>query len=652
MIKQINISLIIGLSLISSIAITQPLPSDVKNRFNSAGSDSAKGRVLISYFDLKSDGHTYLDSLYVLNDYFISRKDNVAVDYTQLALCRIIARRGEYPEAISILFEALDRFTKRKDDYGIMIANRHLTYAYYSAEDKEKSLFYGKRTVELSEKINNKYDIATAYVNYGADQNEFGNADSGFIYCQKAVQIAKEINSPPSFLGKTLNALAECYIHRKDYDMALRYLRESLPLALASNKTEASYALNDLSQIHQALGQSDSAIFYAKRAIDVSREIQFMYGLVRGLQYVSLSFDQAGRLDSAYKYLRLTVQAKDSVYNADKATQLESIRVRERDKQRELEQARAEFKNKVRTYGLIAGLAIVLIIGLILFRNNRQKNKANITLGLQKQMLESTLTELRATQTQLIQSEKMASLGELTAGIAHEIQNPLNFVNNFSEVTNELVDEMYLELIEGNITEARALSVDIKDNLDKITHHGKRAEGIVKGMLQHSRNSSGQKNPTDINALCEEYLRLSYHGFQAKGSSYPIYLNSSFDPAAGKVNIDPQNVGKVIMNLLNNAFYAVTEKSEIPGFDPTVSISTKKLADKVEIRITDNGYGISYDIIDKIFQPFFTTKPAGQGTGLGLSQAYDIITKGHGGTLEAKTDKGKGSTFIIQLPII
>jgi signal transduction histidine kinase len=268
-----------------------------------------------------------------------------------------------------------------------------------------------------------------------------------------------------------------------------------------------------------------------------------------------------------------------------------------------------------------------------------------------RQKAEEALSDLQAAQKQLIQSEKMASLGELVAGIAHEIQNPINFVNNFSEVTNELVDEMYLELNKGDIKEAKALSIDIKDNLDKITHHGKRADAIVKGMLQHSRNSAGKKELTDINALCEEYLRLSYHGFLAKSGSCHTFLKTNFDQTIGKVNIIPQDIGRVIMNLLNNAFYAASQKYDWPGFEPTVSIATKKLTDKLEISVTDNGYGILEDIADKIFQPFFTTKPTGQGTGLGLSLSYDIM-KAINGSIAVVTEEGRGSTFTINFPVI
>ncbi len=279
----------------------------------------------------------------------------------------------------------------------------------------------------------------------------------------------------------------------------------------------------------------------------------------------------------------------------------------------------------------------------------------------EKQRAETALSELQTTQKQLIQSEKMASLGELTAGIAHEIQNPLNFVNNFSEVSNELLDEMLEEVKKGNYEDVEAIVSNVKQNLEKINHHGRRADGIVKGMLQHSRSSSGQKELTDINALCDEYLRLSYHGLRAKDKSFNAKFDTAFDDNISKVNIIPQDIGRVILNLINNAFYAVSERKKIntkplsndPGggaYEPTVLVSTRGLPDRIEIRVKDNGTGIPARVLEKVFQPFFTTKPTGQGTGLGLSLSYDIVTKGHGGELKVETNEGEGTEFIVQLP--
>jgi signal transduction histidine kinase len=285
-------------------------------------------------------------------------------------------------------------------------------------------------------------------------------------------------------------------------------------------------------------------------------------------------------------------------------------------------------------------------------------------------------TNLKATQTQLIQAEKMASLGELTAGIAHEIQNPLNFVNNFSEVNSELVDELEQEVQKGNLDGIKSIAKDIKENEQKIIHHGKRADAIVKGMLQHSRSSNGVKEPTNINALADEYLRLAYHGLRAKDKSFNATMKTDFDETIGNINIIPRDIGRVILNLITNAFYAVSEKSAYAkasadkssyakasadkssyakasadkDYEPTVSVSTKKTDNKILISVKDNGNGIPQNVLDKIFQPFFTTKPTGQGTGLGLSLSYDII-KAHGGELKVETKEGEGAGFIIELPI-
>jgi len=271
----------------------------------------------------------------------------------------------------------------------------------------------------------------------------------------------------------------------------------------------------------------------------------------------------------------------------------------------------------------------------------------------QAKEIERAYTELKSTQSQLIQSEKMASLGELTAGIAHEIQNPLNFVNNFADVNKELIDELKQEIDAGNLNEAKTIADTLSQNEEKIMFHGKRADGIVKGMLQHSRASSGQKESTDINELCDEYLRLSYHGLRAKDKSFNAAFKTNFDPTIGKINVVPQDIGRVVLNLLTNAFYAVNEKKKKSGtaaYEPTVTVTTKSVGGKVVIQVQDNGNGIPESITQKIFQPFFTTKPAGQGTGLGLSLSYDIVTKGHSGNLTVESKEGEGSTFILVLP--
>jgi signal transduction histidine kinase len=354
---------------------------------------------------------------------------------------------------------------------------------------------------------------------------------------------------------------------------------------------------------------------------------------------------------------------KDSLFGPQKFKQLQLLMLDEQEQQQKIEREQEAYRNKIKYTSLFIALGIFLLIAFILMRNNRQKQKANNLLNEQKNKIETTLAELKSAQAQLIQSEKMASLGELTAGIAHEIQNPLNFVNNFSEVTNELIEEMKTEFNNNDKEAAFGIADEVKKNLEKILYHGKRADEIVKGMLQHSRTGSGMKESTDINLLVDEYLRLSFHGWRAKDKSFNVSIQTDLGDKLENIEIVPQDIGRVLLNLFNNAFYAVTEKKKnsptIDGgipYEPRVTVSTKAVKPQsgvgglwVEIIIQDNGPGISEIAKEKIFQPFFTTKPAGKGTGLGLSLSYDII-KTHNGEIKVESGENKGTTFIILLP--
>jgi len=390
----------------------------------------------------------------------------------------------------------------------------------------------------------------------------------------------------------------------------------------------------------------DEAITLLEKDI-VRLKSQRLY-VLRDYKLLAQLHEQTGNYKKANEVLASFISLQDSIQADQENYGSLSFETEQDMNAKELSIAKLQSENKISALSrnfTIGIAALLLILAGSIYYRFQSKKKANT-------VLEKTLTDLKSTQSQLIQSEKMASLGELTAGIAHEIQNPLNFVNNFSEVSKELLDEIKEEIGKGNMEDAMEIMNDVIQNLEKINHHGKRADAIVKGMLQHSRSSSGIKEPTDINALCDEYLRLSYHGLRAKDKSFNATMKTDFDTSIGNINIIPQDTGRVVLNLINNAFYAVDEKkkSGVEGYEPTVSISTKKIDNKVEIKVADNGNGISKKILDKIFQPFFTTKPTGQGTGLGLSLSYDIITKGHGGEIKVETQLGEGTTFIIQLP--
>ncbi len=380
---------------------------------------------------------------------------------------------------------------------------------------------------------------------------------------------------------------------------------------------------------------------------DVIRVKNYRSDVLRDYKLLAELYENTGDNGKAAEVLKSYISLQDSLLADQKKFRTISFETEQVMNQNELFIAKLESESRLSSLFInfsigIAVLLLIIVAGV--YSRFRSKQKAN-------RVLEKTLADLKSTQSQLIQSEKMASLGELTAGIAHEIQNPLNFVNNFSEVNEELLIEMKEDLSKGKIDDAVALANDAIENQKKIYHHGKRADAIVKGMLQHSRGGSDVKEPTDINALADEYLRLAYHGLRAKDKSFNAKFETYFDTSLPKVNVVPQDIGRVILNLITNAFYAVTEKAKENAdsdFVPTVTVSTKDVSGGIEISVSDNGKGIPDAVKEKIFQPFFTTKPTGQGTGVGLSMSYDII-KSHGGTISVNSNPGLGSEFIITL---
>lgn len=451
------------------------------------------------------------------------------------------------------------------------------------------------------------------------------------------------------------NLRAKINLQLNKLEEALQDLNEALTASrLGDEPFHWANAYNDIALFYKKYNQPDSSIQYALKALDESAKISYDRAKVLSLDILSEMYESKDPV-KALHYYKLANDVRSNLFGAGNVQILREMVANQEKKAEEKAALQKQSRNNLLQSLLLFGLLSALIIAYILFRNNKSKIKANKTLHRQKIEIENTLDQLKSTQSQLIQSEKMASLGELTAGIAHEIQNPLNFVNNFSDVNKELLEELKDEADKGNLDEVKAIANDVIGNEEKINHHGKRADGIVKGMLQHSRASSGHKEPTDINELCDEYLRLSYHGLRAKDKSFNATFKTDLDPTVGKINIVPQDIGRVVLNLLTNAFYAVNEKKKKLGstvvYEPTVTVTTKSVGGKVVIQVQDNGNGIPESITQKIFQPFFTTKPAGQGTGLGLSLSYDIVTKGHSGNLTVESKEGEGSTFILVLPV-
>lgn len=526
-------------------------------------------------------------------------------------------------------------------------------FCYSVLTDYDKAITFFKEASEINKNIFLPEGLAFSKieneVNLGTTFTDKKQLDSALIQLQKTFTEAP--NS--TWRAVTLQSLGDVYRLMGKQQSALACLHEALDINLKNNdRYSIVWCDNSLSILFKELKQTDSCIFYAKKALAVAKQINMKMGILTASQLLSGQYENTDYKE-ALNYRKIYDTVNTELYGTAKVVALQKTLLDEQERQRKIETERAAYQNKMKQYAFLAGLTILILIAFLLFRNNQKEKKAKNLLQQKNILVEQTLTDLKAAQSQLIQSEKMASLGELTAGIAHEIQNPLNFVNNFSEVSNELIDEMNDEIEKGDIEEAKAIANDIKQNLEKILHHGKRADGIVKGMLQHSRSSSATKEPTDINKLADEYLRLAYHGLRAKDKSFNATLETDFDEGIGKINIIPQDMGRVMLNLIINAFYEVDKKKKSPleNYEPAVSVSTKKINGKVEIKVTDNGNGIPQKVLDKIFQPFFTTKPTGQGTGLGLSLSYDIV-KAHGGEIKVETKQDEGTEFIIQLPVV
>ncbi len=565
-----------------------------------------------------------------------------------IGLASILRAQGKLAESLDLLFKTLKIAETNNLTAEVARAYRRLADVYLDLENFPKAIEYLLQALKIDDGNQNKKSAAIDDITLGHAYAKMNKLDSSSFYANIAFQ-QKDIFGAQY----VYQVLGNIQAKESNYEEAAYLFRKGLMLSQKNDDfLTASDICVDISALFIRLNKRDSAIFYALKGFEYGQKVSYKKGIMLSGNLLAELYDSSQPI-TALKYFKIAAAAKDSLFGVDNIQTIQNLVSREDAKQKELEDAQVSYHNRLKMYGLLTGLAALLVIAFILYRNNKHKQIANIVLQQQKQKVETTLSELKATQAQLIQSEKMASLGELTAGIAHEIQNPLNFVNNFSEVNKELIEELKNEKSKLKSGEIDELLDDIAANEEKINHHGKRADSIVKGMLQHSRSSTGVKEPTDINSLCDEYLRLSYHGLRAKDKSFNSDFKTDFDKTIGKINIVPQDIGRVLLNLINNAFYAVNERQQITKevYQPTVFLSSKRTGDKVILTVKDNGNGIPQNIVDKIFQPFFTTKPTGQGTGLGLSLSYDII-KAHGGEIKVESKEGEGTTFTIQLPVV
>ena len=563
---------------------------------------------------------------------------------------------GNIPEALQTFYSSLHMAERLNDEWSVARNYDGISCIYAENGDMRSAVFYGQKAASIFNRLRDYENEVDELMDIG-DFYSSNQLDSSLFYTKKAFDLSTRIHDT-NWLPQILTTLGKDYMAQGKKQLALYNFRKSAAMAIKYNEPyNLIGAYQAMAYLFSKSNELDSCLIYTKKVFSISQK--GLFSLDRENSAAVLASLYYGKDDhEAAFYYHMASKIRDSLFNDEKQRKVLILNIAEQQHEADLKATQEKFVARIRLYVVIATAAVLLLIGIMLWNNNRKQIKINKLLAEQKEEIASqrdhlgtTIEQLKSTQTQLIQSEKMASLGELTAGIAHEIQNPLNFVNNFSDVNREMLSELREELDKGDIAEAKAIAADIEQNEQKINHHGKRAEAIVKGMLEHSRNSSGQKEPTDINQLSDEYIRLSYHGLRAKDKSFNAELITNFDLAIPKVNAIPQDIGRVLLNLFNNAFYAVNQKAKTAGVDykPVVSVTTSTENGQVIIKVKDNGIGIPEAIKEKIMQPFFTTKPTGEGTGLGLSLTYDIVVKGHAGSINVKTEEGSYTEFIVKL---
>lgn len=579
------------------------------------------------------------------------------------------ANKSDFHSSLAYYLKALRMAEKSRDAEKLCKLYNNIADQYRSLKDHQQAIVYLRKAQALLPQAS----VVTptmpqyVYINFCESFLGLGNSDSALKYIQLADAELQKNKNDQAYIN-ALYDFGQVYDRLDSLRLAEQYFKRSIALA---DSTQDLYNFADATRYYSLFllehKRYDDVRRYAQLSLSAAQNSGNNLGIVNGAALLYDTYVELNQRDSAFYYLALKDRYRDTVFNEEQLSRVQQITFSERIRTQEVEAERVRYQNKIRFYSLLAAILVLTIVGLLLWRNIRYKQKAFRLLELQKEKtdfqkarVEKAYAELKDTQAQLVHREKMASLGELTAGIAHEIQNPLNFINNFSDIGSELVDEAEQELSKGQKENAISLLRNLRQNLEKIHHHGKRADSIIKNMLQHSRSAKSEMQPVDINALIEEYLRLSFHGMRAKDNNFNAVLETHFDKNVERVVANQQDLGRVLLNLFTNAFHSVNEKKKSAGigYHPTVSVCTKyippvtagKGKGMVEIHVKDNGIGISQANLEKIYQPFFTTKSPGQGTGLGLSLSYDIITKGHNGDLKVDTREGEYADFVIQLP--
>ncbi len=721
MIKQLTrYTTLALLLLLGRVVLAQDsLVNALKQQLAIAKTDTSRVNKLVKLSEAIADDNHVVALQYADQALKLAQKINDAsrIANAQLALGRAYSGLDNYEKSDQNLTAAADRFNKLGDSLGLARALSHLGWVNTQRGDYAAAFALGQESLRLAQRYKDQPLIRRNLAHLGALHIVLGDYTLALDYMTTAMDEFDQANDLKN-VCRTLNTLGELYRMQGNLEKAAEFYDKSISMAEALNKPQLkAQAESNLAAVQTQQGQHqqaivtarrslqellsrgefeviswvqtvmaraqlganrpDSAILYGQRSWNLSRQIGYKEVIRDASSVLAQAYARQNDFRKAYQFQQTFMAYNDSLSGSQTRQQLtilqQSAKASEEQAAAAL-QAEEDRRQRQWLLGALVGLGLLGVVAVVLWRSNQRQTKTNTQLRQQQ-------SELKAAQNQLVQQEKLASLGELTAGIAHEIQNPLNFVNNFAEVSIELVNELKEEGRKGEARDAgleTELLDDLEQNMQKITHHGQRASGIVRSMLAHSRKGTDQKELTDLTALADEYLRLAYHGLRAKSKTFNAELKTDFAPKLPKIPVVSQDIGRVLLNLFNNGFYATQQRVKnndlqgIKDYQPTITVSTRLLNSTsanrsegassitrsnglgengiIEIRVRDNGMGMPDAVKAKIFQPFFTTKPTGEGTGLGLSLSYDIITKGHGGTITVESVEGEGTEFIVTLP--